>query len=146
VLSNAARFAGDLDRALHVTRESKAIAERNADPQNAESVLHLCTAVWREGLILGELNNISFGRPREAEPLLQQAFDLPEARKDPHDYTSRFYVSMTGRELGDVLRDTDPARSLEIYDRTCSRLEEIKNNRKAWPAALVSWVTGRCGR
>jgi len=153
VLSNAARFAGDLDGALRAIRESKAIAERNADPQNAESILHLCAAVWREGLILGELNNISFGRPREAEPLLQQAFDLAEAlaRKDPHDYPSRSYVSMTGRELGDVLRDTDPARSLAIYDRTCSRLEEIINNRKArrdavWPLTGSSYALRRLGR
>ena len=43
----------------------------------------------------------SRGRP---EPLLQRALEIAEAlaSKDPDDYTSRSYVSMAGRELGDI--------------------------------------------
>ena len=110
VLANTARFAGDLNGALEAIRGSRAIAEKLARADNAESMLQLGAALWREGLILGELNTISFDRPREAEPLLQRALEIAEtlARKDPDDYTSRSYVSMAGRELGDILREKRP--------------------------------------
>jgi tetratricopeptide (TPR) repeat protein len=38
---------------------------------------------------------------------------------------------MAGIELGDILREGDPARALSIYDLTRSRLSEIKNNTRA---------------
>jgi len=133
ILSNTARFAGDLDGALQAIRQSRAIAEKFADPENTDSILQLCGALWREGLILGELRNVGFGRPREAEPLLRRAFDIAEnlARRDPRDYASRSYVSMAGRELGDILRDRDPARALAVYDHTLSRLREVGASSKA---------------
>src|SRR5581483_7356720 len=53
------------------------------------------------------------------------------ARRDPEDYTSRTYVSMAGRNLGDLLRDNDPNRALTVYDAAYRRLAEIKDNAKA---------------
>jgi tetratricopeptide (TPR) repeat protein len=38
---------------------------------------------------------------------------------------------MAGRELGDILRDHDPARALAVYDHTLFRLREARNNSKA---------------
>lgn len=133
IYSNTARFAGDLDGALRAVRQSRAIAEKFADPENMDSTLQLCGALWREGLLLGELHNVNFGRPRDAEPLLRRAFDMADdlARRDPRDYASRSYVSMAGRELGDILRDRDPARALAVYDHTLFRLREAKRNTKA---------------
>jgi serine/threonine protein kinase len=153
IFANTARFAGDLDGALVASREAVGIAEKTTDPENSESILNLCGAIWREGLILGELDNISLDRPHEAVPLLQRAFDMAEAlaRKDPNDYSSRSYVSMTGRELGDVLRENDPARALAIYDHTRLRVAEVKNNSKArrgevWLLTGSSYALRRLGR
>ncbi|MCZ2150720.1 MAG: hypothetical protein LC126_23465 [Bryobacterales bacterium] len=38
---------------------------------------------------------------------------------------------MAGRELGDILRDRDPARALAVYDHTLSRLREVGASSKA---------------
>ncbi len=133
VLANTARFAGSFDESLRSIEEARKIAEASmTDPDNADQVLTLTAALWRQGVIFGELHNINVGREAEAIPLLQRAFDLANglADRDRNDYTSRSYVSMAGRELGDLLRDREPARALAIYDRTVARLDEVKQNRK----------------
>lgn len=132
-LANTARFSGHLEEALDAIRVSRSVAETASDPNDAVSTLVLAGALWREGLILGELNNINLNRVEEAVPLLRRSFDLSEglARRDPHDYASRSYVSMTGRELGDVLRDNAPAQALAVYDHARARLAEVKGNRKS---------------
>jgi tetratricopeptide (TPR) repeat protein len=129
------------------------IAEKAAQPDDSRTTLALAAALWREGLVLGELNNINLDRRQEAVSLLSKAFDLAEdmARRDADDYTSRIYVSMTGRELGDILRDGEPARALAIYDQTRQRLLEIKNNSKArrdevWILAGASYALRRLQR
>jgi tetratricopeptide (TPR) repeat protein len=153
VFSNAARFSGDLEGALQAVREARAIAEKIADPDDASLTLNLGATLWREGLILGELNNINLNRPKEAVPLLERVFDMAEdlVRRDPNDYSSRTYVSMAGIELGDILRDSEPARALEVYDHTRQRLTEIKNNPKmrrdeVWALAGSSYALRRLGR
>jgi serine/threonine protein kinase/tetratricopeptide (TPR) repeat protein len=150
VFANAARFAGDLDGALAAIREARAIAEKAAQANDSRYTLAYAAALWREGLILGELNNINLDRPQEAASLITKAFDLSEemARRDARDYTGRSYVSMTGRELGDILRDSDPARALAVYDLARQRLQEIKNNTKArrdevWVLAGASYALRR---
>ena len=153
MLANTARFAGNFDEALRAIGEARDVAAKAADRNSIEGTLMLSAARWREGVILGELNNISLGRPQDALPLLQEAFDLAEglARKDPHDYTSRTYVSMAGRELGDLLRDSDPVRALTIYDHTRARLEEVRHNPKArrdqvWLLTGAAYACRRLGR
>jgi tetratricopeptide (TPR) repeat protein len=153
MLSNAARFTGDLEGALQAIRESRAIAERAVIPDHAARTLNLGAALWREGLILGELNNINMGRPQEAVPLLQRALDLAEsiAGKDRDDYVSRTYVAMSGIELGDILRDGEPARALAVYDQTLRRTAEVKDNPKirryeVWALAGSSYALRRLGR
>jgi tetratricopeptide (TPR) repeat protein len=153
VLANATRFAGDLEGALQAVREARAIAQTMAGSNDSIQILNLAAAFWREGLILGELNNINLDRTAEAVPLIEKAFDLAEglAAKDPDDYSSRTYVSMAGRELGDMLRDSDPAQALAVYDRTRGRVAEIKNNPKArrdevWLLAGSSYALRRLGR
>jgi serine/threonine protein kinase len=133
VLANATRFGGDLEGALQAVREARALALETAVPDDSIRTLNLAAALWREALILGELNNINLDRAAEAVPLLEKAFDLAEglAAKDPDDYSSRSYVAMAGTELGDILRDRDPRRALGLYDRTRSRVAEIKDNAKA---------------
>jgi tRNA A-37 threonylcarbamoyl transferase component Bud32/tetratricopeptide (TPR) repeat protein len=133
VLANTSRFAGDFDKALAAIREARALAEQLADADNHNRTIALVGALWREGLILGELNNISLGRPDQALPLLRNAYALSKelARRDAHDYTSRSYASMAGRELGDVLRDSDPAAALAVYEETRQILAEVQGHPKA---------------
>lgn len=152
ILANTSRFAGDLQGALTAVQESCAIAEKLYEPNDAARVLMLSSAVWRQGVILGELNNINLDRPREALPLLRKAYDLAEdmARRDADDYTSRSYVSMAGRELGDLLRDSAPAEALAIYDHTRRRLAEVHNQKARrddiWLLAGSSYALRRLGR
>ena len=49
------------------------------------------------------------------------------AAKDLSDAASRARVGSTARELGDVLRDRDPRRSLAVFDLGIHRLEETHN-------------------
>lgn len=153
VAANAARNAGQLDNALRFIREAHEITDRNPDMNNSDFVFQLVATLWREGLILGELNNISLGRSAEAEPLLRRAYELADsmAARDPNDYSSRAYVSMTGRELGDVLRDSKPAEALTVYEHTGRRLAESKNNAKArreevWVLTGASYALRKLGR
>jgi tetratricopeptide (TPR) repeat protein len=152
ILSNVTRFSGDLEGALQAVQEARTIAEKGADPADSRKMLNLAAAVWREGLILGEFDNINLNRPREAEPLLQKAFDLSEdlARRDAHDYDSRSYVGMTGRELGDVLRDREPARALAVYDNAIARLAENNNPKSrrdsVWPLTGSAYALRRLHR
>jgi len=152
VFSNAARFSGDLENALKAVQEARSIAERAVDPNNASATLNLAAALWREGLILGELNNINLDRPHEAIPLIQKALDLAEglAQRDAHDNDSRAYVGMAGRELGDILRDTDAARALNVYDSAFRRLAEINSTKsrrdQVWLLAGSSYSLRRLGR
>ncbi|MGI8742712.1 MAG: hypothetical protein ACR2NN_09105 [Bryobacteraceae bacterium] len=71
-------------------------------------------AIWREGMILGEEGDVNLGRPDEAVPVLQKAFDLVEegAKKDPNDASTRILVASAGRELGAILRHRDPRHAL----------------------------------
>lgn len=133
IAANVARNAGQVEQALRFVQEARALAEKQADYNRVDFVIQYCASLWREGLILGELNNINLNRPQAAIPLLQRALDLADglAAKDPDDHFSRSYVSMAGRELGDILRDSNPSRALAVYDRAARRMAEVKNNRKA---------------
>jgi serine/threonine protein kinase len=153
VYSNTARFAGDLEAALQAIRESRIIAEKVASPDDHTRTLALAAALWREGLILGELNGVSMDRPGDAVPLFERSFALADdlARRDPADYTSRSYMYMAGGEWGDLLRVKDPRRALAIYDATRQRLAEVKDNPKsrrdeAGVLASSSYPLRRLGR
>lgn len=153
VLSNTARYSGQLEDALRAIRESGALAAKLADPDSIDSNLQRAAAIWREGLILGEAGNINLGRPAEALPLLRKAFEMTEAlaKRDPHDYTSRSYVAMTGRELGDLLLTTDPAAALAVFEITERRCVETPDNPKArreeiWALRGAAYALRQLGR
>jgi tRNA A-37 threonylcarbamoyl transferase component Bud32/tetratricopeptide (TPR) repeat protein len=132
VLANASRFSGDLAGALNAAREAKPVARRAMKPNDSLSVFAYHGVIWREALILGEKHNINLGRQTEAIPLLEEAVALAEdlARQDPKDYTSRTYVAMAAVDLGDILRDIDPRKSLAAYDHAARRSEEMPGNAK----------------
>ena len=130
LLANALRYEGDLEGALRAIEEARALAEASVFPNSTERAIQLYGVIQRQGLILGEDGGVSLGRPAEAITDLQEALDLNEqiARNDSHDSTSRGRLASSARELGKILRHTDPARALSVYDHGIQRLSEIPNN------------------
>ena len=133
VLANALRHQGDLEgslAAIHEARERIGNVPYTTGPARrfAEYAVRV-----REGRILGETDAVNAGRPAEAINLLQGAMDMVEAiaRQDPSDSAARARVATAARELGDILRDRDPQRSLDVYDLGIRRLLEMKNSLKA---------------
>lgn len=134
LLANAYRQTGDLDAALSAIQESRTGIERAMAARAAG--IHwtdLYSALFREGLILGQDQGISLNRPAEAAAAFQRAVDLAEeaAKKDPDDYGSRDFASVAGRQLANVLRHSDPGHALAVYDHSLLRIREVKNNVKA---------------
>ena len=133
LLANALRQSGDLEGALARITEARKIAESAAFSNEVEKAFSLYSILWRQGQILGSDEGISLGRPDAALEPLEKAFHLMEqqASKDPNDATSRDREATAAWQWGDVLRHSDPARALEVYDRGVMREREIKNNVKA---------------
>jgi serine/threonine protein kinase len=133
VLANALRYQGDLDAALIAIREAREFLKTASFPTETARQFTVYGVLAREGRILGEDGAVNLGRPAEAADVLQQALDIVEgaARKDPSDSASRARVATSARELGDVLRDRDPARALAVYDLGIRRLEEMRHSLKA---------------
>ncbi len=127
VLANALRLRGDLEEALLTTREAKTFQESR--PNDFARANNLIVAHWREGRILGEDDEINLDRPADAVVELQTAYDLADqlVRRDSADYASRARLVAAARDLGDILRHSDPPRALAIYDYGLQRSAEIKN-------------------
>src|SRR5262249_28558314 len=118
ILANALRYQGDLDGALRTIREARDVANRASYPNETVRLFNLYGPLIREGRILGERDSVNLDRPEEAAAVLQQAIDLNEeaAVKNAGDSASRGRIGSTARELGDILRDSNPRRALEVYD------------------------------
>jgi serine/threonine protein kinase/tetratricopeptide (TPR) repeat protein len=132
IAADAMRLSGNLEDALRAIREARNALERlRADgPVRAATMFNV---LWREGVILGEADSVSLGRSAEAIAVLQQAFDEIEqwAANDAHDASSRLLFASAARELGHLLRQSDPARALAVYDHARRRLGEVKDNARA---------------
>jgi tetratricopeptide (TPR) repeat protein/predicted Ser/Thr protein kinase len=128
-LASALRWTGDLDGALQTVRESRKILEATPD-RGLSYRMNSIELLSREGRILGEYGEVSLDRPAEGIPLLQQSLDLAEeiAEKDPHDASSRQRVALMAEAIGDLLRSTDPAKALVVYDKGLARIREAKTN------------------
>jgi tetratricopeptide (TPR) repeat protein len=131
-LSVPLRSRGDLEEALQAADEAVRILEPPAGGTDEGRMSNFILALGRKGGILSN-EGISLGRPAEAVPPLERAFQLSEelARRDPNDASSRGHLAYAGNRLAGVLRDSDPQRALAIYDHTVLRLGEIQSNRKA---------------
>ncbi len=127
VLANALRLRGDLEEALQTTREARTFQQNRPDDYSRAN--NLIVVHWREGRILGEDDEISLNRPAEAVIALQTAYDLADqlVRRDSSDYASRARLVAAARDLGDILRHSDPGRALAVYEYGLQRSAEIKN-------------------
>ena len=129
LLASVLRFQGDLDGALQAIQEARAIAERGTYRDATARMIEMYGVLLKEGLIEGEDGGINLDRPTDAIATLQKAFDMTEAgaRQDPKDAASRGRAGTAGRELGNVLRHSDPQRALAVYDVAIARLSEVSN-------------------
>ena len=129
MLADLFRLTGDLEAASSRSREARTNLEKAHFPSETERRAVWCSVLGREGKIL-ESQADQHERPAEAAPLLQQAFDLLEewTQSERDDPWSRLLFAPVGRELGDVLRISDPQRALAVYDHALRRLREVQDN------------------
>jgi len=133
LMADLLRITGDLEGALEAIRQ----ARRHLANAQFSSEMHRrnawFTVLFREGRILGAASGMSLRRTAEAIAVLEKAFALTEewTLSDREDAWSRLLLAPVGRELGMLLRDTNPERALSIYDRTLRRVAEVHNNTEA---------------
>jgi serine/threonine protein kinase len=124
------RVRGDLNNALRESRES--VKQLDMGPAHPESgvKLNFVYALTREGRILGEPNAVSLGRSAEAVEVLDRAFVIADGfvHGDRDDQSGRGRLAVTGILMADILRTSEPRRSLEIYDHILRHMAEIKGN------------------
>jgi len=121
------RDRGDLDAALADSRDAaRALAPRPGET-NRGRTLNYASALARQGIILGDDEDVSFGRPAEALPLFRQAFELVDAEvhADPGDANSRSRLETSGLPLARLLRDSDPVEALAVYDHLLVHWAEV---------------------
>jgi tRNA A-37 threonylcarbamoyl transferase component Bud32/tetratricopeptide (TPR) repeat protein len=132
VLANALRYQGDLEDALITIRQARQVSEQAHYASETARYFSQYGLILREALILGEPGSVSLERPAEAIALYGQALQMSEeaARKNPRDSASRGRVGTTARGLGDLLRDRNPQRSIEVLDLGIQRVGETGDTPK----------------
>jgi tRNA A-37 threonylcarbamoyl transferase component Bud32/tetratricopeptide (TPR) repeat protein len=130
VSGDISRQRGDLDKAVEQFREASLILEPKGSADQSRIMNYILALIY-EARMLGELDSINVGRTAEAAGIFDRAFHLADTyvHQDLRDQNSRGRLAMAGLGIADVLRDTDPQRSLEIYDHVLRHLAEISDNR-----------------
>jgi serine/threonine protein kinase len=143
IMATSLRCKGDLGGALRTIREAEHVVEAAIYPGETARITALHTILLREGMILGQDDNISLDRPAEAIPVFQRSFDLVEriAAADPKDSRGRILEAGVGLELAAILSRTDAKRALAIYDHCLSRLRELANHAQR-PSEEVRQLAG----
>jgi tRNA A-37 threonylcarbamoyl transferase component Bud32/tetratricopeptide (TPR) repeat protein len=129
LLADSLRFSGDLEGALQAIRESRTRIEKAEFAGETLRRSEISHVLYREAAILGAPDTISLGRPADAIPLLQRAFDLTSewAEKDSHEAGSRIDTANAARLLGRLLAARNPAESLSVYDRALGLLNGFES-------------------
>jgi serine/threonine protein kinase/tetratricopeptide (TPR) repeat protein len=140
-LSENVQPLGRLEEALAAMREARSILEQLAAGGGGAAVQgNLIIALTGEGTLIGEdstlgvvNSGVSLNRPAESLVAFQRALDLAEALsdRDPQDYRSRRLMALPSLQIGAILRHSDPARALAVFDRALARLREVPANARA---------------
>jgi serine/threonine protein kinase len=130
ILADVHRRRGELEQALEELDRSARLLDPGGGEAPEWRMLNLALALIQKGELLGEENGLSLGRPHEAVEALERAFRLGDesAHRDPYDQMARSRVANAGISLAAILRASDPARSLAVYDHTFRHVSEIQNN------------------
>jgi tetratricopeptide (TPR) repeat protein/tRNA A-37 threonylcarbamoyl transferase component Bud32 len=129
VSGDVSRQRGDIDGAVNQFREASRILEPKGNADQSRIMNYILALIY-EARMLGELDSINLGRTAEAVDIFDRAFHLADTyvHQDLQDQNSRGRLTMAGLGMADILRDTDPRRSLEIYDHVLRHLAEIGDN------------------
>ena len=131
VLALALWQSGDLEGALKTTNRAVEFDEEEAADGEAMLLINLADTLNYRGMIEGRSDaEPNLGRSREALADFRKAFDIADdlAAKDAVDYLPRHSVAMSGLEIGNLLRHTDPRRAQVIYDRALTRIREANRS------------------
>jgi predicted Ser/Thr protein kinase len=130
VVAFADRARGDLDGALRAIRESVRLLEPPDGERSTGRLQAYGLALMREGQILGEPRSISLNRPEEAAKCIEKALKIGQefAGYDSHDFQSQYRVFLAETKLADIVRRSDPARALQMYDDGLRRLSSVSAN------------------
>lgn len=118
-LATVRRRSGDLDGALALSTEAQELIDKIKFPnERARFQTDYARLTFRANLF-GEDESINLGRRPEAIALHRQALALAESwiAKDPNDAAPRDMVGKTSRTLGDMVRHSDMAEALRIYEK-----------------------------
>jgi hypothetical protein len=96
-------------------------------PGGTAQTINFALALQREGWILGEPDAISLDRPDEAAAVLDQAFKLTDTlvHEDPQDESSRSRLFLAAAPLAEILRRSDAARGLAVYDHAIADMDSV---------------------
>ena len=122
---------GDLDQALQAIQESVRLLDPGAAWVTKGGQAHnFQLALVYEGRILGDPGSISLGRPQEALQPLEHSFQIADefVHRDRNDHNSRGGLAMAGISLAGILRRSDAARALQVYDHTLRHLAETPDD------------------
>jgi len=132
LLANALRLQGNLPEALTTIQEAREIADRTTYTSALTRMSHRYAILLREGMILRELKELDPAAPVDPTVPLQKAVEVTDeyAARDPRDAASRGRLATASRELGDLLKDSDPERALAVYDNALKRVGETPKTTK----------------
>ena len=117
-LATVRRRSGDLDAALSLSTEAQDLMTRVKFPNDrARFQTEYARLTFRANLF-GEDETINLDRRAEGIALHRQALALAESwiAKDTNDAAPRDMVGKTSRTLGDMVRHSDMAEALRIYE------------------------------
>jgi tetratricopeptide (TPR) repeat protein len=144
VIADSLRLSGDLEGALEAIRQAVSTLKKASFQFEDVRRATVIAVLWREGVILGKDGDLSLGRSAEAVQVLQREYDIAEegVKADADDSLFRLRMATAARELGAILRHSDPRRALEVYDHALFRLREIKGNNVKARADEVRLLAG----
>jgi tetratricopeptide (TPR) repeat protein len=133
VLANALRLQGNLPEAVTTIREARELSERTTYTSALTRMSHRYGILLREGMILREVKELDPASPVDPTIPLQQAVDITDeyAARDPKDAASRGRLATASRELGEILKQSDPERALAVYDNALKRLDDTPKTTKS---------------
>jgi len=128
LLANAQRQAGDLPGALESATKASHAGDSLAFPSETARTRILYAIYWREGLVLGDTESVSWGRTLDAIAPFQKAFNVvyQAGLRDPLDASIRDRIATAGTSLADALLASNPAAALSVFDQTIAQLRQGK--------------------
>jgi len=133
VLANALRLQGNLPEAQKAIQEARVIGDRTTYTSGLTRMSHQYGILLREGMILREVKESDASAAVDPSIPFQKAVDITDeyAVRDPKDAASRGRLATASRELGDLLKESDPARALAVLDNALQRLDDTPKTTKS---------------